>query len=151
MIERIREFLRGSEATWAPDWDDIERMPTSPDLEKVDAGEEAGVKAMYGMAPEPEVAPTVYGGDASDGTRQITVRVPPASPVNARRIWLGVCEIVARECIRVGIPVEGETTQEFVKLVQERGLTGSDLRGRSVSDPEALTEAIVDDYRETHP
>lgn len=88
--------------------------------------EEIGAKAMVDLRVEGEIGevpglePVIYGGVDQFGVSQLSIRVPPGSPVSVRRLWLQVGEAVARECVRVGIPVEGGTVEAFRGLLENR-------------------------------
>jgi hypothetical protein len=155
MIDWLIRKVMGPPPSYAdPVWEEIERRPATRDeavpstlvsaealkrewvnLEAVDPGTEIGVKAMARLQEAP--SPLVYGGTAPNGVEQISVVVPLGCPVDTRRLWLEICEATAREAARVGIPLEGETTEEFMRLVRDRGLPGLDPESRPEWDPYA--------------
>jgi hypothetical protein len=112
---------------------------TESNVESVSPEEQTGVLAMAQLEAERDyhdwqaeaqeiakelpgldLAPQVYGGTTILGNSRMEIVIPPGSPVDVRRLWVRVGATVAAEALAVGLPIEGETIEGFVALLEER-------------------------------
>lgn len=118
-------------------------------VEPVSEADEVGSLAMFDLpkGSEREIVcggePLIYGGTGPRGEATIHIDVPPGSPVNMGRLWTRIAATVAGECVAVGIPLEGETVEGFVALLEERGWPATETTASALSATSGNSEIVV--------